>query len=100
MTIGAIASMQSILQNERECYLTGSTGALHKHHIYFGNPNRKISEQNGFWVYLKPELHNMSKMGVHFNHELDMKLKRECQAKFEKTHTRDEFMMLIGRNYL
>lgn len=93
---------KSILQTEKECYLTGSTYNLHKHHIYFGNPGRKISEKNGFWVYLTGALHNQSNDGVHGKngHELDLKLKRDCQRKFEETHSREEFMKLIGRNYL
>lgn len=92
--------MKSILQSEKQCYLTGEAGPLHKHHIFFGNGLRKISEENGFWVYLLPRLHNMSNDGVHFNRELDLKLKRNCQKKYEETHTREEFMALIGRNYL
>ena len=32
--------------------------------------------------------------------ELINRLKKECQEEFEKTHTHDEFMKLIGRNYL
>ena len=91
---------ESILQTEKKCYLTEQTGALHKHHIYFGNPNREISEKNGFWVWLIPQLHNMSNEGVHFNRELDLRLKRECQAKYEETHSRQEFIALIGKNYL
>ena len=93
---------KSILQTEKECYITGSTYNLHKHHIYFGNPGRKISEKNGFWVYLTGALHNQSNDGVHGKngHELDLKLKRDCQRKFEETHSREDFMKLIGRNYL
>lgn len=92
--------MKSILQSEKQCYLTGETCPLHKHHIFFGRGLRKISEENGFWVYLLPRLHNMSNDGVHFNRELDLKLKRACQKKYEEKHTREEFMALIGRNYL
>ncbi len=91
--------MRSIVQKNKECYITGVTRYLHKHHIY-GGANRKISEKNGFYVYLTPHWHNMSDKGVHFNKELDLRLKRECQAKYEETHTRAEFMALIGRNYL
>lgn len=90
---------KSILQTEKECYITGYTGSLHKHHIY-GGPNRQISDKHGFWVWLRPELHNMSNQGVHFNKTLDNELKMRCQEEFEKTHSRDEFMKLIGRNYL
>lgn len=92
--------MDSILQNRRECYITGDTAGLHKHHIYFGNPNRKISEQNGFWVWLRFDWHNGASYGVHFNRGLDLSLKRECQEKYEETHSREEFILLIGKNYL
>lgn len=91
----------SILQpGIKECYITGSTIGLHKHHIYFGNPNRRISEENGFWVWLRADWHNMADYGVHFNKELNYQLKRDCQEKFEETHNREEFMRLIGKNYL
>ncbi len=29
-----------------------------------------------------------------------MALRKKCQAKFEETHTRAEFMAIIGKNYL
>ncbi len=92
---------KSIMQTEKKCYITGQTYNLHKHHIYAGK-NRQVSEVNGFWVYLVGRLHNLSDEGVHGKngHELDIKLKTECQAKFEETHTRAEFMALIGKNYL
>ena len=90
---------KSIMQTEKESYINGDTRNLHKHHIYAG-ANRKNSEKHGFWVWLTGEQHNLSNEGVHFNKELDLKLKRECQAKFEETHSRAEFMQIIGRNYL
>ena len=93
---------KSIMQTEKKCYITGETRNLHKHHIFYGNANRQISEDNGFWVYLVGRLHNLSDEGVHGKNgrELDIRLKTECQAKFEETHTRAEFMALIGKNYL
>ena len=42
----------------------------------------------------------MSDYGVHFNKKLDLKLKQDCQRKFEETHSREEFLEIIGRNYL
>ena len=42
--------MKSILQDEKKCYVTGRTDGLELHHIYFGNPNRKISDKNGFVI--------------------------------------------------
>ena len=91
--------MMSILQDSKECFVTHRRYGLHKHHIYEG-PNRRISEQNGFYIWLIPELHNMSNNGIHFNKDFDIKIKRLCQEKFEETHTREEFISLIGRNYL
>ena len=93
---------QSILQTEKVCYITGVTFNLHKHHIYFGNPLRRISEENGFWVYLTGKLHNQSSYSVHSRdgRELDLFLKKECQRIFEETHSRAEFMALIRKNYL
>ena len=41
-----------------------------------------------------------SNHGVHFDKAFDLRLKQECQAKYEEVHTRDEFMSIIGRSYL
>lgn len=70
------------------------------HHVFGGNGRRSISEKYGFIVPLTNDEHNMSNYGVHFNKELDLKLKRKCQAKFEETHSREEFIRLVGKNYL
>ena len=91
--------MKSIIQEEKECYVTHRPYGLHKHNI-FGGPNRKISEQYGFYIWLIPEFHNMSDKGIHFNKDFDLEVKMECQRRFEEEHSRDEFMALIGRNYL
>ncbi len=87
------------MQSEKVCYITGDTYNLAEHHIYPGK-NRKASEKHGFKVWLRADWHNMADYGVHFDKELDLRLRRECQAKFEETHSREEFMAIIGRNYL
>ncbi len=92
--------MKSIMQTEKACYLTDRTDNLHKHHIFFGHGNRSISDKNGFWVWLTADRHNMTIDSVHHNKALDLMLKIECQKEYEKTHSREEFMALIGRNYL
>ncbi len=92
--------MDSILQSSKECLITGATAGLHKHHIYPGNPNRKISEANGFWCWLRWDWHNGADYAVHFNRNLDLQLKQMCQEEFEKTHSREEFIALIGKSYL
>lgn len=90
---------QSILQTRKECYITHSTTGLHKHHI-FGGANRNTSDKHGFWVWLRYDLHNMSNDGVHNDYEFNLELRQKCQKEFEKTHSRQEFMKLIGKNYL
>lgn len=89
----------SILQKEKECYICKSMMDLQKHHIYMG-ANRKVSDKHGFTAWLCGSHHNMSDYSVHFNRDLDLKLKIDCQKEYEKTQSREEFMKLIGRNYL
>ena len=93
--------MKSILQSKKECYLTGSTYNLHRHHIYAGS-RRQISEREGFWVWLTGYYHNQSNEGVHGKdgHALDLWLKQECQRKYEETHSREEWMAIMHKNYL
>lgn len=90
---------ESIMQTERECYLTGSTSDLHRHHI-FGGSLRAASEKWGCWVYLRADWHNCSNYGVHFDPELSLMLKRECQQKFEELYGHDKFMEVFIKNYL
>ena len=94
--------MKSILQDKKECYITHSEDYLHRHHIFMGKANRVISEKNGFWVWLRADWHNGATYGVHGRdgHELDLKLKQDCQRIYEETHTREQFIKLIGRSYL
>lgn len=93
--------MKSILTEDLEqCYLCGSTSWIEMHHIFSGSGNRKISDKNGFIVPLCHYCHNEPPKGVHHNRANRLKLMQECQAKFEETHTREEFVCLIGRNYL
>lgn len=93
--------MDSILQTDKKCCVCGATHNLHCHHIYMG-ANRKISEQNGFKVWLCGYHHNQSDNGVHGKngHELDVWLKQTCQRRFEETRGRQEFIALVGRSYL
>lgn len=93
--------MKSILQDKKESYISGSTYNLEEHHIFFGTANRKVSEKNGLKVWLTSEEHRGT-YGVHgkFGRDLDIKLKQDAQRKYEETHTREEFIKLIGKNYL
>lgn len=90
---------RSVLTDDLEhCYLTGSP-EVHIHHV-FGGPNRSLSEEDGFIVPLRPDLHNMSNKGVHFNRELDLMLKRKCQEIFEQTRSREDFIKRYGKSWV
>lgn len=93
--------MNSVLQEEKKCFVTGSTMGLHKHHI-FGAFNRDNSEKYGLWVWLKWDRHvNCSPHRTpHNDATVDLMLKKIAQRKFEETHSREEFMQIFGRNYL
>lgn len=93
--------MKSILQDEKVCFLTGSTVGLQRHHI-FGAFNRDNSEKYGLWVWLRWDRHiNASPHRTpHNDATIDLMLKRAAQQKFEETHSREEFMDIFGRNWL
>lgn len=95
--------MKSIVENEKsikQCYLCGAEGTLEWHHIFGGNPNRKKSEKYGLKVHLCPRCHRDQKVGAHGNAEVADKLHRIGQEAFERTHTRQEFVAIFGKNYL
>ena len=94
----------SIMQDDVCCFISGVTSVeLHRHHIFYGRANRKLSEQYGLWVWLTPMLHNLGgKNCVHENKKLDGGLKVLGQQKFMAHYgkTADEFRAIFGRNYL
>ena len=90
---------KSILQNRRECFVTGQEYNLDEHHV-FGGKNRHKSELWGLKIYLTPYWHNMSDKGIHFNKKLDIEIKKYAQKEFEKRYGREKFIQEFGENYL
>lgn len=94
--------MKSILQNEKRCYVCGLYSPVEEHHTIHGNANRKISEQNGFKVYLCYE-HHRGTLGVHgrLGHNLDLRLKQDTEKRYlQQGHTKEDWIKLVGKNYL
>jgi len=93
---------KSILQPNgvKECFFTGRTDNLELHHIFFGTANRKVSDREGFFVFLSNEYHTGSSHSVHQSRAMDLMLKQDCQMKYEEKNSRESFVRLIGRNYL
>lgn len=69
--------------------------------MYFGK-NRKKSIEDGCCVYLCGKHHNQSNAGVHFNHKLDLELKKQMELYWLKTYNKsvEDFIKKYGRNYL
>ena len=91
--------MKSILQTEKECFVCKTTYGLEEHHCMYGSANRKQSEKYGLKVWLCHE-HHRGNSGVHFNKELDLKIKKIAQSTFEREHTREEFRAIFGKSWL
>ena len=74
---------------------------LHMHHI-FGGANRKLSDQDGLFVYLIPELHNMSDRGIHFDKDFMDYAHREGQKAWQKYYnkTKEDFIKRYGKSYI
>lgn len=92
--------MESIMQTGKYCYLCGRTDSLERHHVFFGNQYRQLSEKNGLWVWLCAECHRTGKHSAHLDKDTNLHLKEDGQRAFELTYTRQDFMKVFGRNWL
>ena len=61
-------------------------------HEIFGGSNRKRSIQHKFVKLICPKCHS--------NEAIINQLRKDTQKEYEKTHTRQEFINLIGKSYL
>ena len=91
--------MKSILQKNKECFITGRTDRLHKHHVMNG-PLRGKSEKYGLYIWLVPELHNMSSKGIHYDQTFDLRVKMHAQKVFEEKYGHELWMKEFHKNYL
>lgn len=102
--------MRSIMQDDMSvCYLCGKgpywnkNGVyerLEEHHVFNGNPDRKLSEKYGLKVYLHgAECHRDGASSVHKNKAIKEKLQAEGQAAFERVHGKREDFYRIFRKY-
>lgn len=91
----------SIMQKDKRCLVCGMPLNIHTHEVYFGK-NRQKSIEDGCCVYLCGKHHNQSKQGVHFDHNLDMEIKKEMQVCYMMIYNKtiDDFIKRYGRNYL
>lgn len=68
------------------------------HEVYEGNGRRQLSIRYGMQVKVCDMCHK--DIMLHPLTGRDLALKKEFQAKFERTGSRDEFRRLFGKSYL
>lgn len=85
--------------NAGECLICKTTYNTHIHEVFYGS-RRQTSIKYGCCVRLCARHHNMSSEGVHFNTELDRKLKAYTQKRFNEVYPDLDFLRIFGKNYL
>lgn len=94
--------MNSILRTEPGiCFACGRRKPTEYHHILFGHGLRPIADREGLTCYLCAECHRGT-YGVHGRegNTLNRKLKAIAQKRWEFLHSHEEWMAMIGRNYI
>lgn len=74
------------------CDLDGKQVKKADLHEVYGGSNRQRSIKNGFVKIICRKCHDDEKEII--------KLRKETQLEYEKNHTREEFIQLIGKSYL
>lgn len=92
---------ESIISIERQCFICGIKGDLQRHHCFGGTANRRLSEEDGLWIWLCGQHHTMSNYSVHQDRSLDVKVKQIAQFKWEEKYgSREDFIKRYGKSYL
>lgn len=90
---------KSVLQDEKKCFLCGTTLNLERHHVLHGTAMRRIADKLGLTVWLCAE-HHRGVYSPHQRKDVDLRLKRFAQSCYEDKHDRFDWMVKVGRNYL
>lgn len=89
----------SVLTNDQDHCLICGYEQIQRHHVFHGTSNRKLADEDGYWVPLCHR-HHTGRDGVHSSRFFDMVLKQTAQRHYEETHTREQFIQRYGRSYL
>lgn len=90
---------KSILQDEKKCFICGTTIGLQLHHVLHGTGMRRIADKLHLTVWLCRE-HHVGTYSPHQCKDVDLRLKRFAQSCYEDKHDRFDWMVKVGRNYL
>lgn len=97
-----------IVPDLKHCYVCGTDKDIHLHEVYGGH-NRAKSKEDGMVIPLCGSHHNLSNQGIHFNKQLDEKIKKQAEKIWIRTYCDDEltpeekvekFIGRYGINYL
>lgn len=94
-----MSDRKSIIPDDREdvCYICGHNNPTDVHHMMHGTANRRLADNDELTVHLCRHCHDL----VHAEAlGYDDMLKAIAQGTYEKTHSRDEWMRMYGKNYL
>ena len=97
--------MESILTTDKNtCYICQRylrDGEAELHHIFEGHGLRPISDRLGLVVYLCSSCHRGDN-GVHSAKGISRRrdLQKIAQFTWEQRHSHEEWMAIVGRNYL
>ena len=98
---GLVVKRFSILQENKWCYVCGTTKDIHIHEVFYGK-NRQRSIEDGCCVYLCGKHHNLSNYGIHFDTAFDLQTKQLMQKRWCEYYKKDvdDFIERYGKNYL
>ena len=78
--------------NYNKCFYCGKQNEKLDLHEVYGGSNRKRSMQNGLVIPLCRNCHS--------NEKIISYLRIQLQKEYEKNHSREQFIQLIGKNYI
>ena len=83
-------------------YSTERFSGSHRHEVFYGSGKRQKSIDLGLFVFLTPEMHNLSDKGVHFDKGFDLTLKQigQITAMERFGWSKEKFIKEFGKNYL
>lgn len=89
--------LNSILQNEKKCFICGKQTELDCHHCLSGSSNRKNSEEDGLKMWLCRDCHRK----VHNNRDIELQIKQLAQRRWEEEYgDRQDFISRYGKSWL
>lgn len=98
--MGKVKRLWSAFTDDMDhCFYTGNA-PVERHHI-FGGSSRKASEQYGYVLPVRPDLHPNGVFASTEGKAKDIEMKQMAQMHFEANHgTREDFRRIFGKSYL